>query len=153
MHWHHRSSSLEENPDCHQLPEIDGGRCVQSRSLLATCQACVDTCPHSALVMDDEMLGFDQTACSGCGQCQAVCPQDAIQIGPRPPVKGKSALLACKKATTPGYEAREIACVHQFGLEQLARFHLDGVRHLVVETIDCGSCENRPEQQLGGHCG
>ena len=60
------------------LPEILAERCVHSRLETASCQACVDSCPQGAWVLDDASLGINTETCDGCGLCAAACPQAAI---------------------------------------------------------------------------
>lgn len=42
------------------------------------CEACVDTCPVSALSMVDGKAECDADACIDCYACIAVCPTSAI---------------------------------------------------------------------------
>lgn len=44
------------------------------------CMACVNSCAHSAIVVEEDSLGFkypkiDVTKCTGCGLCESVCPE------------------------------------------------------------------------------
>ena len=123
------------------LPVFDGGRCVHDRSVVSTCKACVEACPNDALVMDDELLGLDEDACSGCGLCQPACLQNAITFEPAPPGKADRILLACERSGRQ-YTGLQISCIHQTGMEQLAKFYNTGVRTLLIATPDCDLCEN-----------
>ena len=43
------------------------------------CTACANSCPHQAIRMQPDRLGFcypvvDETICTDCGICEAVCP-------------------------------------------------------------------------------
>ncbi len=52
--------------------EIDQGRC-------SLCGRCVVVCERHVLVLRDEDMVIEQPqACDGCGACQEVCPEDAI---------------------------------------------------------------------------
>jgi ferredoxin-type protein NapF len=57
--------------------------CLQEHGI--SCQSCRDTCPQSAIRVDLTKRPFgrlkvDETACTGCGACLAVCPQDVISL-------------------------------------------------------------------------
>jgi len=52
------------------------------------CMTCRDVCPELAISMRPRMGGpflpeLDEAACTGCGECVAHCPADAI-AAPRP---------------------------------------------------------------------
>lgn len=81
--------------------EIQAERCVHQRVTSATCRACVDACPQLAWTMHDTGLGFDASACSGCGLCVAVCPQDALQLPLPAPVVGAVALAQAGQSPAP----------------------------------------------------
>ncbi len=85
------------------------------------------------------MLGLDEAACTACGLCQAVCPQNAISIVYEPPVRGDEVLLVCEK-TGAEYGRQRISCLHQVGMEQLAKYYQQGVRKLIVASADCKTC-------------
>jgi heterodisulfide reductase subunit A len=49
--------------------------------LCIACGLCIETCPYSALVADEE-TGITQVIpvlCEGCGVCSVACPSGAIQ--------------------------------------------------------------------------
>ncbi len=41
------------------------------------CGACVDTCPVSAITLENQ-AAVDAAACVDCGACEGVCPVGAI---------------------------------------------------------------------------
>ena len=51
---------------------VDASKCV-------SCGVCVDTCPMSAITMEDTAV-VDAGACVDCGACAGECPQEAIEL-------------------------------------------------------------------------
>lgn len=78
------------------------------------CQACVDSCPSSALYMgDDGGVGVNETFCVYCGACEEVCPAEgALRIrrtGVRhTDVKSGAWTKALDKLIAPEASAREL---------------------------------------------
>jgi Pyruvate/2-oxoacid:ferredoxin oxidoreductase delta subunit len=128
-------------------PEIDGDVCVHALSPVAQCRACVEACPHGALILDDAGLALDSSACDGCGLCAPACPRDAIALE-RPATivfdpNGKGAAwIACDRA--PGHEDAPLKCVHAIGTRDLDRLARDNIRTLHVLTGTCDQCPRRP---------
>ena len=149
MFWKRKSTSSKALPSNVLLPSISGSKCVQASPIEASCQACVDSCPDQAIILDDEMLGLDESACSGCGICQAACVQNAITLSEAPTVIGQQVLLVCEK-TKPSYGKLRVACVHQIGIEQLAKFCNLGVRKIIMAKGDCSDCK-KPDLLLEEH--
>ncbi len=140
------------------LPEINGSACVHSLSVVASCSACIDACHFNALIMDDELFGIDEQACTGCGQCQPACMQNAISFTLSVPIrtdpdgkssqeKTKQALLVCRNKNPDA----ELSCVHSQGIEQLASLYLKGVRQLLVMTEDCETCDLAGSATIDDH--
>jgi Fe-S-cluster-containing hydrogenase component 2 len=44
------------------------------------CNACVESCPHQALAIQNENLNFTSEACTGCGFCAEICPENSITL-------------------------------------------------------------------------
>ena len=53
-------------------------KAVVDRDLCIGCEACVWTCPVSAISMEEGMAQVDPDTCIECGACVAVCPVSAI---------------------------------------------------------------------------
>jgi heterodisulfide reductase subunit A2 len=51
-------------------------------SLCSLCQQCIDACPYSARVLDQELnqILVNPVRCQGCGACAAVCPNSASMV-------------------------------------------------------------------------
>ena len=43
------------------------------------CQACIDSCPMSAIRFEDEVAYIDADMCIECGSCSDTCPNEAIE--------------------------------------------------------------------------
>jgi Na+-translocating ferredoxin:NAD+ oxidoreductase RNF subunit RnfB len=58
---------------------IQGRHCLAYRNLM--CTSCIERCPEpEAIVLVDKMPRVNPSACTGCGDCHAVCPapQNAV---------------------------------------------------------------------------
>lgn len=67
------------------VPAVDPARCLAARM---ACSACVERCPvPGALRWAGAVPEVVAAACTGCGQCLAVCPAPvlAFALCPRPP--------------------------------------------------------------------
>lgn len=146
MFWKRRSDAIDNPGTDVAKIEISADRCVHSSVVAAACRVCADECPQHALVANDDMLGLDETACTGCGLCVAACPQGAISIDDNTPVTGSEVLLICEKAGG-GYGDLRTPCIHQFGFEQLAGLYNRGVREVVMATGNCKDCQ-KPQRDL-----
>jgi ferredoxin len=125
-------------------PEVDGGRCVQSRLDNASCRACIQACPHQAWQLTDDALNLDTGACDGCGLCAPACPESAIALPFRPVTRyGKDnrpiLLAACEKSQVEN-GADVLPCVYSLGSADLLAAWQRGMRQAVLVTGDCQSC-------------
>jgi ferredoxin len=126
------------------LPEVIGERCVHSLAEQATCRACVDACPVSAWVIDDERLGIDEDRCDGCGLCAPACPQGAI-VERYAPVRyrldgSELAFAACSQTGAETAGPGLLPCLHVLGLHRLLQLRLEGVQRLLLTREDCDAC-------------
>lgn len=44
------------------------------------CEACVDTCPHEAIVLAATAVRVDKSICNGCGACLNQCPNGVLEL-------------------------------------------------------------------------
>ncbi len=44
------------------------------------CEACIDTCPVTALKMENGKAVVDAETCVDCGACIGACPTEAITL-------------------------------------------------------------------------
>lgn len=125
------------------LPQIDAERCVHALIEQASCQACVDVCPHNAWFLSDEAFGLDSGICDGCGLCQPACPQLAITHEHQPELrsfKGRDiAIVACERSGAEGEGV--IPCIHSLDLSALLDVQRQGARILMYARGDCGACD------------
>lgn len=124
-------------------PIIHGDRCVHALAAIATCRACVTVCPQDAWILDKSRLSLDLDACDGCGLCQAVCPEAAIEIEARPCLRVDAdepvAFAACERAGIAEGEG-VLPCLHALGLREVLILYRRGARRLALATGDCSTC-------------
>ncbi len=130
---------------------VHAERCVHQRIAHSSCQACVDICPRTAWMHDDDGLSLDSDICDHCGQCVAACPHEALSIPePAPHVVDRSLILACERVA--GSRAPSavgvVACLHALSadwvIQQTRRHHCDRVQ---LASADCSTCDRAPRGQ------
>ncbi|GAB6192599.1 4Fe-4S dicluster domain-containing protein [Desulfocastanea catecholica] len=60
------------------VAEIVAGRCLRGRLSSFDCTRCLDSCAAKALSLQNGKIHIDNTRCTGCGRCTAVCPAEAL---------------------------------------------------------------------------
>ncbi len=60
------------------VAEIVAGRCLRGRLSGFDCTRCLDGCTADALSLQNGRIQIDNTRCTGCGRCTAVCPAEAL---------------------------------------------------------------------------
>jgi len=45
-----------------------------------SCGACAEVCPENAISESSEIFVIDKEACTDCGACETSCPVDAIKF-------------------------------------------------------------------------
>lgn len=58
--------------------EVDSNKCLKVRSVISSCQACMDVCPANSIQIKQDSLELEDT-CLACGLCTAVCPTNALK--------------------------------------------------------------------------
>ncbi|WP_213693982.1 4Fe-4S binding protein [Aminiphilus sp.] len=53
-------------------------KAVVDKDVCVGCEACVGTCPVSAIAMNDGKAQVEADSCVECGACVAACPVSAI---------------------------------------------------------------------------
>ena len=42
--------------------------------------ACVSSCLYGAMTMEAGKIVLDAARCTGCGMCEAICPENALEL-------------------------------------------------------------------------
>jgi len=60
--------------------EIEAATSVVDEELCSGCKTCIQLCPFSAIIFDEEkkIVSINEALCKGCGTCAAACPSGAI---------------------------------------------------------------------------
>lgn len=133
------------------LPDIDADACVHSYFNQSDCQACVDSCPSQAWILNDESLGLNTDACDGCGLCIPACPSGALsvqypwiirQFGGR-----TMALFNCELSAVK-IKTEVLPCIHILGLRQLLLLYNSGISLLLISTAECSDCPRNPSTTI-----
>ncbi len=142
----------DESVECKPLPEIDADRCVHSRYGQAHCQACVESCPRGAWVLDEEQLGIDPSACDYCGLCAPACPEAALAHSHRPLTgewqRQALAVCICDRCDDVSIDHGRMACVHALSLLDLLQLYRHGFIRIFVATGPCEQCERGAGERL-----
>jgi len=129
------------------LPEIEPDACVYSRYDKANCRACIDSCPATAWILDDDSLGLDTEACDGCGLCVSACSSGALHIHfpwvIRMVAGRLVALFSCQESCVKEKKG-SIPCIHSLGIRQLLLLYNAGIERLLIATPPCQDCSRNP---------
>ena len=136
-------AAAERDLERHDLGKIalHAGRCVHEHAPVAACRACLDACPTSAWLLDDDQLALDTARCDGCGLCAGVCPTLALEgatlgrLAATRPLAEPVLDLACERAVPS--ELATLPCRHATSPRELAALHRQGVRRLEVCEAPC----------------
>jgi Fe-S-cluster-containing hydrogenase component 2 len=124
-------------------PRYTGARCLLEKNAVGGCDRCEQACPHQAINLSSYSVTVEDTRCTGCGLCTAVCPGIALEF-PLGPVqealhRGKGQ-LRCSKTQGSG---EEVLCLGRLTPGVLAEAG-SRLGTLTLAHADCQTC------RLGG---
>lgn len=129
--------------------EFVAARCLWRRLYYCDCRRCVKVCRSGALSLRGDQISFDQTACTACMRCSAVCPNDALIAAPdlyrllAGMVTDEEVLFSCVRQPRLKGERYTLSCLGQFTDEALIAIVLQGPRSVVFNVAACHGCPNR----------
>ena len=130
--------------------------CTHVRNRAASCTACMDACPHDALLVEGNEIATDPDNCTGCGACVAACPTAALAnttptraalYAETERIARRSSKLAfcCSQAGLHSIDDDrfiDMACLAQLDEALLAHAALNGAPSLALIHGTCESCIN-----------
>jgi len=106
-------------------PAGQGTTDMQIADSCTLCNACVDSCVHEALRIEEGELFFVSGKCTGCGDCRQICPEQSITLLEKEKEMElaeksvyKDVMVRCSKCNTPYASAkmvRKISATLGFG--------------------------------------
>ncbi len=130
--------------------------CCRVRNRASNCSACVDACPHGAILAYDNDILLDADTCTGCGACAAACPTQALacKIPPHGQLAqqiegiaqdGKQIAFCCEKSDmSQSDDARlvQVGCLAQLDEALIAHAAACGIEALALVSGECELCPN-----------
>jgi dissimilatory sulfite reductase (desulfoviridin) alpha/beta subunit len=99
LRFHHELRvTVADCPNACSQPQIKDigilGACrpATTHNECTRCEACVEVCPETAVILDNDVPVIDGLRCIACGKCVAVCPTETLvkgQTGYRVQLGGK----------------------------------------------------------------
>lgn len=122
-------------------------RCLRSRFNKNRCTLCLQGCASGALTLCDNGLSHDAEKCTGCMQCSAACPNDALSgsvdfLAILHEVAAKTfVLLSCQQGIL-GHDHIRIPCVGMFSEAMLAAINAVTQQECYLDISRCADCVN-----------
>lgn len=151
------------------VPARHTAHCLRTRN--ASCDACCDACPMGALSSGPSGPVCDESLCTGCGICAAVCPTSVFAPYADTPLLARwlpellereHLVLACAACGEPSLPAdlhersctalRLTGCPGALHPAVLAACISSGVTRLVFVRGACSSCTVQGDSAVGRTC-
>ncbi len=142
---------------------VRSDQCIKLRYPSSKCQKCVDSCPVSAINLEEKMI-LDQYQCTSCGICTRVCPTGvfALKQSIEGDVlsqlreclrRGDRAYLVCEKVNRGKVLASEdsliqFPCLGIVDESLLLLLAMRGLRETRLIVSECGNCPNKQALDL-----
>ena len=107
-------------------PQIESSRCPSG------CHRCADACPTDAIALNNE-LTIDLGRCLFCGECSAICPEQAIRYT----TDYRLAVRKRKELVINGDELTLATALHEESLRLFGR----SLKLREVSAAGCNACE------------
>ncbi len=128
--------------------------CVRNRA--SRCTACMDACPHEAILVFENEISIDPEHCTGCGACASACATQAItcdepssasleeQMG-RIAQSGRKIAFSCRSASLGSKDDErivDVSCLAQLDEAAIAHAACHGISAIALLDGNCANCQD-----------
>lgn len=123
-------------------------RCLRKRLNSHSCTACIESCKNLAIKLVDGQVQQDETACTACGRCVAICPGEAFESS-RSNIhhdirskKSSTILVCCYQQRVGVPEEVAVPCLGILSPEVIIFLGMSNFTTVFLNTKECATCHN-----------